>query len=221
VAEALPEALPAILSGPTFAIEVARGLPSAITLACRDRAVGEALVTALGRPTFRPYLSDDLTGAQVGGAVKNVIAIACGIVSGARLGDNARAALIARGLAEVVRLGAALGGRAETLFGLSGLGDLTLTCTSATSRNMSLGIALGEGRALTDVLDERTSVAEGVFTASAVRALAEKMGVDMPICFAVDRIINEGAALESIVEGLLSRPFKPESLSADAAKIFN
>ncbi len=211
VAAVLPDAPLAVLSGPTFAIEVARRLPTAVTLACHDKGTGEALIAALGRPTFRPYYSDDLTGAQVGGAVKNVIAIACGIVTGARLGDHARAALIARGLAEVARLGIALGGFPETLMGLSGLGDLTLTCTSMTSRNMSLGAALGEGRTLQDVMAGRSSVAEGVFTAPAVCALARRKAVDMPICFAVDAVLNGKASVESTVEDLLARPFKTET----------
>src|SRR5689334_19118042 len=181
VAETLPGRPAAVLSGPTFAAEVARGLPTAVTLACADAGLGARLVEALGSRSFRPYLSDDVTGAQVGGAVKNVLAIACGIVRGRRLGDNARAALITRGLAEIVRLGTALGARPETLMGLSGLGDLTLTCTSLQSRNMSLGAALGEGRALADILAERHSVAEGVSSAAAVVALAAHHGVEMPI----------------------------------------
>ncbi len=212
VAEELPQAVAAVLSGPTFAIEVARELPTAYTLACENEMTGQTLMAQLGRPTFRPYLSDDLVGAEVGGAVKNVIAIACGIVTGAELGDNARAALIARGVAEIVRLGLALGGKRETLMGLSGIGDLTLTCTSMTSRNMSLGAALGEGRALDDVLGERHSVAEGVFTAAAVCALAEQRNVDMPICQAVDSVLKGQASVTEAVSGLLARPFKSESV---------
>ena len=181
-AAALPPSTPlAVLSGPTFAAEVARGLPTAVTLACADASIGAALVEALGSRTFRPYLSDDVIGSQIGGAVKNVLAIACGVVEGRKLGDNARAALITRGLAEITRLALALGGRAETLMGLSGLGDLTLTCSSLQSRNMSLGAALGAGRSLSDILAERRSVAEGVYTAAAVVGLAKAKGVDMPI----------------------------------------
>lgn len=210
-AAALPAGTPlAVLSGPTFAAEVARGLPTAVTLACADPAVGAALVEALGSRTFRPYLSDDVVGSQVGGAVKNVLAIACGVVEGRRLGDNARAALITRGLAEITRLALALGGRAETLMGLSGLGDLTLTCSSLQSRNMSLGAALGAGRTLAEVLGERRSVAEGVYTAAAVVGLAAKKGVDMPICAAVDAILNRGAGLDDTIAGLLARPFRGE-----------
>jgi len=211
VAAALPAGTPvAVLSGPTFAAEVARGLPTAVTLACADTALGARLVEALGSRTFRPYWSDDLVGAQVGGAVKNVLAIACGVVVGRRLGDNARAALITRGLAEITRLALRLGGRAETLMGLSGLGDLTLTCSSLQSRNMSLGAALGEGRTLADVLGERRSVAEGVYTARAVVALAARVGVEMPICTAVNAILNEGAGLDDTIQALLARPFREE-----------
>ncbi|MGQ9371999.1 NAD(P)H-dependent glycerol-3-phosphate dehydrogenase [Azospirillum sp. ST 5-10] len=211
VGAALPAGTPlAVLSGPTFAAEVARGLPTAVTLACADPVLGPRLREALGSLTFRPYLTDDLVGAQVGGAVKNVLAIACGVVVGRRLGDNARAALITRGLAEITRLAVALGGRAETLMGLSGLGDLTLTCSSLQSRNMSLGAALGEGRTLAEVLGERRSVAEGVYTARAVVGLAGRLGVDMPICRAVDAILNGGAGLDDTIRGLLSRPFREE-----------
>ena len=213
VGAALPAGNPvAILSGPTFAAEVARGLPTAVTLACADEALGRALVTALGSHTFRPYRSDDVIGSQVGGAVKNVLAIACGVVEGRRLGDNARAALITRGLAEITRLALALGGRVETLMGLSGLGDLTLTCSSLQSRNMSLGAALGAGKALSEILAARRSVAEGVYTTAAVVGLAAKLGVDMPICTAVDAILNRGAGLDETIEGLLSRPFRGEGV---------
>ncbi|HYG86352.1 MAG TPA: NAD(P)H-dependent glycerol-3-phosphate dehydrogenase [Azospirillum sp.] len=212
VEAALPPGTPvAILSGPTFAAEVARGLPTAVTLACRDAAVGTKLVEALGSLTFRPYLTDDVIGAQVGGAVKNVLAIACGVVAGRKFGDNARAALITRGLAEITRLALRLGARPETLMGLSGLGDLTLTCSSLQSRNMSLGVALGEGRTLDEVLGERRSVAEGVYTARAVVALAGRLGVEMPICAAVDAILNRGASVDDTVQGLLSRPFREEA----------
>lgn len=211
VASSLPAGTPvAILSGPTFAVEVARGLPTAVTLACADPDLGAGLVEALGSRTFRPYRSDDVVGSQIGGAVKNVLAIACGVVEGRRLGDNARAALITRGLAEITRLALALGGRAETLMGLSGLGDLTLTCSSLQSRNMSLGAALGEGKALADILASRRSVAEGVYTAAAVVGLAAKRGVDLPICAAVDAILNRGAGLDATIDGLLSRPFRGE-----------
>jgi len=192
----------AVLSGPGFAKDVVRGLPTATTIACADPALGAALVAALGRPTFRPYLTDDLVGAEIGGAVKNVIAIACGISEGRKLGDGARAALITRGFAELSRLGLALGARQETLSGLCGLGDLVLTCSSMTSRNMSLGAALGQGRSAKEVLGERRSVAEGAASAPAVVALAGRHGVEMPIC----------AAVEEVIAALLSRPFRAEGV---------
>ncbi|HJP22956.1 MAG: NAD(P)H-dependent glycerol-3-phosphate dehydrogenase [Alphaproteobacteria bacterium] len=210
VAVELSGARLAVLSGPTFAAEVAKGLPAAVTLACEDDALGAALVEALGSPHFRPYLSPDIVGAQIGGAVKNVLAIACGIVSGRRLGDNARAALITRGLAEMIRLALAKGASRETLMGLSGLGDLVLTCSSEQSRNMSLGLELGRGARLTDILAERRSVAEGVASAPAVLALAGRLGVEMPIAAAVDAILHHDASVDEAIAGLLSRPFKGE-----------
>jgi len=211
VAATLPGAPLALLSGPTFAAEVARGLPTAVTLACADAELGRRLIAALGTRTFRPYLADDIVGAEIGGAVKNVLAIACGIVMGRKLGDNARAALITRGLAEMVRLAVAKGGRAETLMGLSGLGDLVLTCTGLQSRNHSLGVALGQGRALKDILAERRSVAEGVTSAAAAAALARRLGVDMPITAAVDAILHHGAAVDQAIQALLARPFRSEA----------
>ncbi|MEW5729963.1 MAG: NAD(P)H-dependent glycerol-3-phosphate dehydrogenase [Pseudomonadota bacterium] len=207
----LPGAAIAVLSGPTFAIEVARGLPTAVTLACADAGLGQALVEAIGTATFRPYLADDLVGAEIGGAVKNVLAIACGIVEGRGMGDNARAALITRGLAEITRLAVAKGGRVETLMGLSGLGDLILTASSAQSRNYSLGLALGEGRTLAEVLGARRAVTEGVWTAGAVVAMAAGLGIEMPICTAVDAVLNHGADLDETIQALLSRPFKAET----------
>jgi glycerol-3-phosphate dehydrogenase (NAD(P)+) len=211
VAEALPQAQVALLSGPTFAAEVARGLPTAITLAASDAALGQRVVQCLGSRAFRPYYTDDVAGAQIGGAIKNVIAIACGIVLGRKLGDNARAALITRGLAEMARLALAKGGRAETLMGLSGLGDLTLTCTSLQSRNCSLGAALGEGKRLADILAARRSVAEGVTSAAAAAELAQRLGIEMPIVAAVDAILHHGAAIDAAIEALLSRPFRHEA----------
>jgi len=210
VADVMPGCLPAVLSGPTFAREVALGLPTAVTLACADAAIGHDIVEAIGQPHFRPYYSDDVIGAQIGGAVKNVIAIACGIVQGRELGDNARAALMTRGLAEVIRYGEARGGRATTLMGLSGLGDLTLTCNSPQSRNMSLGIELGAGRAMADILGERHSVAEGVHTVGALTDPNSPHKVDMPICRAVDAIVNHGTGIDDIIHDILSRPFKSE-----------
>jgi glycerol-3-phosphate dehydrogenase (NAD(P)+) len=209
-AACLPRTPLAVLSGPTFAGEVARGLPTAVTLACTDAALGRRLIAALGTRSFRPYLADDVVGAQIGGAVKNVLAIACGIVTGRKLGDNARAALVTRGLAEMVRLALAKGGKPETLMGLSGLGDLVLTCAGLQSRNHSLGVALGEGRALVDILAERRSVAEGVTSAAAAAALSRALGVDMPITAAVDAILHRGAAIDEAIQGLLARPFRSE-----------
>ena len=211
IAQALPRAPVALLSGPTFAAEVAAGHPTAITLAASDAALGQALVQALGSRAFRPYYTDDVAGAQIGGAIKNVIAIACGIVLGRKLGDNARAALITRGLAEMARLALAKGGRAETLMGLSGLGDLTLTCTSLQSRNCSLGALLGEGKRLASILSARRSVAEGVTSAAAAAALAQRLHVEMPIVAAVDAILHHGAAIDAAIEAMLSRPFRSEA----------
>jgi glycerol-3-phosphate dehydrogenase (NAD(P)+) len=209
-ASALPGRGLAILSGPTFAGEVARGLPTAVTLATAVPTLGRALIAALGTRSFRPYLGDDVIGAEIGGAVKNVLAIACGVVAGRRLGDNARAALITRGLAEMVRLARAKGGRAETLMGLSGLGDLTLTCTALQSRNHSLGFALGEGKTLAEILGPRRSVAEGVSSAAAIAALARRLTVDMPIVAAVDAILHHGADIDEAIAALLARPFRDE-----------
>jgi len=212
-AAVLPAANPlAVLSGPTFAAEVARGLPAAVTLAASDPGLADRLAAALGSRTFRPYSSDDPVGVEVGGAVKNVLAIACGIVTGRRMGDNARAALITRGMAEVTRLAVRLGGRAGTLAGLSGLGDLVLTCSSPQSRNMSVGLALGEGRTLAQALAGKASVAEGVASAPAVVARAARAGVEMPICAAVDAILNRGAELDATIAALLDRPFKAETV---------
>lgn len=210
VAETCPEAAPAVLSGPTFAGEVARGLPTAVTLAAASPALGERLVAQLGTKRFRPYRSDDLIGAQIGGAVKNVIAIACGIVAGRNLGDNARAALMTRGLAEMMRLGIAMGGQRETLMGLSGLGDLALTCNNAQSRNMSLGIALGEGKSPAQALAGKRSVAEGEASSASIAALAARQGVEMPIVAMVDAILHHGAGIDASIEKLLARPFKDE-----------
>ena len=212
-ADVLPETPVAILSGPTFAAEVAADFPTAVTLATADEALGIQLSEALGNPRFRIYRSDDPIGAQIGGAVKNVLAIGCGIVDGCGLGDNAKAALITRGLAEIVRLGLAKGARAETLMGLSGIGDLTLTCNAMQSRNYSLGVALGQGRALDDILKERTSVAEGVFSAASVTGLARRLDIDMPISLAVDGILNHFADINATIEGLLSRPVGAEESS--------
>ncbi len=208
--EAQPGSPIAVLSGPTFAHEVARGLPTAITLAAEDAALGEALMTRIARPWFRPYHSSDVVGAEIGGAVKNVLAIACGVVEGRGLGQNARAALISRGFAEMTRFGLAKGARIETLAGLSGLGDLVLTCSSTASRNYSLGKGLGEGRAATELLSDRRTVAEGAFTAPVLKRAAAALGVDMPIVGAVCALLAGEAGVDEVVEDLLSRPLKSE-----------
>ena len=210
VRETLPHAALLVMSGPTFAREVASGLPTAITLGATDQTLGRKVAAAISSPTFRPYVSTDVVGAEVGGAVKNVLAIGCGIVDGKGLGANARAALLARGLAEIVRLAVARGGKAETLMGLSGLGDLVLTATSLQSRNYSLGVALGKGESLEAVLGARRSVTEGVTTAEAVVTLAAKLHVDMPICAAVDRVLNHGAYIDDMLRALLDRPLRDE-----------
>lgn len=209
--EALPGRPVAVLSGPTFAAEVARGLPTAITLAAHDAELARSIAATIGQPAFRPYASDDVIGVEIGGALKNVLAIACGVTDGRGLGQNARAALITRGLAEIVRLGRAKGGRAETAQGLAGLGDLVLTCSSVSSRNYSLGKALGEGRTLNAVLGERRSVAEGVPTARAVAALAQRLGIELPIAMAVDAILHQGAQIDATIATLLARRFRDES----------
>lgn len=210
--EEMPDRTPAVLSGPGFAKDVARGLPTATTIASPDAALAQRIVATIGLPTFRPYVADDLVGAEIGGAVKNVIAIACGVAEGRKLGDGARAALITRGFAELTRLGLAMGAKAETLSGLCGLGDLVLTCASLTSRNTSLGAALGEGRKLADILAERRSVAEGMESAPAVVALAQKFGVEMPISTAVEAIVAERISIDDAITTLLARPFKAEGV---------
>ncbi|HEX8571947.1 MAG TPA: NAD(P)H-dependent glycerol-3-phosphate dehydrogenase [Allosphingosinicella sp.] len=210
--EAQPQAPVAVLSGPTFAHEVAAGLPAAVTLAVGDSELGERLRARLARPRFRPYLSDDVVGAEIGGAVKNVLAIACGVVEGRRLGQNARAALISRGFAEMTRFGLARGARAETLAGLSGLGDLVLTCSSTSSRNFSLGKGLGEGRSAAELLADRRTVAEGAHTAPVLARAALEAGVDMPIVAAVCALLGGEAGVDDVVERLLSRPLRPEGV---------
>ncbi|MCC6479427.1 NAD(P)H-dependent glycerol-3-phosphate dehydrogenase [Sphingorhabdus sp.] len=200
----------AVLSGPTFAHEVAAGKPTAITLACEGEAMGKALMQLVATPAFRPYWSADIVGAEIGGAVKNVLAIGCGVVDGAGLGLNARAALIARGFAEMQRYGLARGARAETLAGLSGLGDLVLTCSSENSRNFSLGRGLGQGRAAAELMADRRSVAEGAFTAPVLFESAQALGVDMPIVAAVCALLDGSASVGQVVEALLSRPLKAE-----------
>ncbi|QNM82075.1 NAD(P)-dependent glycerol-3-phosphate dehydrogenase [Sphingomonas sabuli] len=210
-AEASPGAPIAVLSGPTFAHEVARGMPTAVTLAAKDTDLAETLRTALAQPAFRMYVSDDVAGAEIGGAVKNVLAIAGGVVEGRALGQNARAALIARGFAEMTRFGMAFGARPETLAGLSGLGDLVLTCSSVSSRNYSLGKGIGEGQAASDLMADRKTVAEGAFTAPVLARLAQAHGITMPIVDAVADLL-EGASVDRVLEGLLARPPRPEGV---------
>ncbi len=212
LAEVLPAATLAVLSGPSFAADVARGLPAALTLACADETLGQQLVEAIGYRNFRLYWSSDVTGAQLGGALKNVLAIAAGVVDGKGLGASAHAALVTRGFAEMRRLGAALGARPDTLVGLSGLGDLLLTCGSPQSRNMSLGRALGQGQTLAAVLGSRRSVAEGVYTAAAVVRIAAEKGVEMPIASAVHAIVEGRVEVDAAIEALLSRPFRAEAV---------
>ena len=205
IAEAAPEATPAILSGPSFAEDVARGLPTAVTLAAKDEAMASALVQALGSSTFRPYHTTDIRGVEIGGAAKNVLAIAAGIVQGRKLGASALAALTTRGFSELVRLGRACGARAETLAGLSGLGDLILSCSSPQSRNFALGIALGRGEQ-----PARDRLAEGAFTAPVLIELAAAQNVDMPVSNAVAAILAGRVTIDAAIDSLLTRPFKAE-----------
>jgi glycerol-3-phosphate dehydrogenase (NAD(P)+) len=206
-----PQAPVAVLSGPTFAHEVAAGKPTAVTLACADADLRNRLAERLAAPAFRPYASDDVIGAEIGGAVKNVLAIACGVVEGAGLGQNARASVIARGFAEMTRFGLARGARAETLAGLSGLGDLVLTCSSTASRNYSLGVGLGQGRAASELLSDRRTVAEGAFTAPVLCEAAAEAGVDMPVTAAVGALLS-GTPVGEVIDTLLSRPLRHEGL---------
>jgi glycerol-3-phosphate dehydrogenase (NAD(P)+) len=207
---ACPDVPIAALSGPSFANEVAAGLPTAVTLAADDEPLGQALRDRIARPAFRIYLTDDVVGAEIGGAVKNVLAIACGVVAGKGLGENARAALIARGFAEMTRFGLDCGARRETLAGLSGLGDLVLTCSSTSSRNFSLGKGIGEGRSVAELLADRRTVAEGAFTAPVLARLAAERGVDMPIVAAVDGLLAGRFTVDEVLEQLLARPPRAE-----------
>jgi glycerol-3-phosphate dehydrogenase (NAD(P)+) len=205
IAEAAPDAIPAILSGPSFAEDVARGFPTAVTLAATDEELASALVQALGSATFRPYHSTDIRGVEIGGSAKNVLAIAAGIVMGRKLGASAQAALTTRGFSELTRLGRACGARPETMAGLSGLGDLILTCSSPQSRNLALGIALGRGEAR-----PVGKLAEGEFTAPVLIELAASQGVEMPVSIAVAAILSGTATIDAAIEGLLTRPFRAE-----------
>ncbi|MEO6432968.1 MAG: NAD(P)H-dependent glycerol-3-phosphate dehydrogenase [Sphingomicrobium sp.] len=210
--EVCPTSPIAVLSGPSFAHEVAGGLPTAVTLACEDQALAERLRERLSLPAFRIYLSDDVIGAEVGGAIKNVLAIACGIAEGRQLGQNARAALIARGFAEMTRFGLDYGARRETLGGLAGLGDLVLTCSSTSSRNFSLGKGIGEGRDVTELMANRATVAEGAFTAPVLARIARDRGIDMPIVFAVDELLSGAASVELTLDQLMTRPPRAEGV---------
>lgn len=210
--EICPTSPIAVLSGPSFAHEVAAGLPTALTLAAEDFALAERLRDRIAQPAFRIYVSDDVAGAEIGGAVKNVLAIACGVVEGKGLGQNARAALIARGFAEMRRFGLALGAKRETLSGLSGLGDLVLTCSSTSSRNYSLGLGIGQGKSVAELLSNRKTVAEGAFTAPVLTRLAREKGVDMPIVGAVDALIAGRANVDQVLDALLSRPPRAEGV---------
>jgi glycerol-3-phosphate dehydrogenase (NAD(P)+) len=205
IAEAAPDAIPAILSGPGFAEDVARGLPTAVTLATKDESLAGAMVQALGSSTFRPYHTSDVRGVEIGGAAKNVLAIAAGIVAGRRLGASALAALTTRGFSELVRLGRACGARGETMAGLSGLGDLILSCSSPQSRNFALGMALGRGEQ-----PVRDKLAEGEFTAPVLIELAASQNVDMPVSNAVAAILSGASTIDEAIESLLTRPFRAE-----------
>ncbi len=208
--EIAPDYPVAILSGPSFAADIANGLPTAVTLACADTGAGAALAQAIGTPSFRPYLTPDIIGVEIGGALKNVIAIACGITEGRNLGESARAALMTRGLAEMTRLTVALGGQAQTMMGLAGIGDLALTCNSRQSRNFSLGLRLGQGEPLAGIIARSRGVFEGASTAGAAVRLALAAQVDVPISAAVDAILNSGADIGVAIAELLSRPFTSE-----------
>jgi len=209
--ETIPAAAPAVLSGPSFAAEVGRGLPTAVTLAAADANLARRLAEALATPTFRPYAATDMIGAEAGGAIKNVLAIACGVVEGRQLGRNAHAAVITRGFAELTRLALALGGQAETVAGLCGMGDLVLTCSSAQSRNMTVGLALGRGETLAQALSGKLSVAEGVASAPAVRDLARRLGVETPIADAVAAVLAGELGVDDAIGALLARPLKSET----------
>ncbi|MBN67543.1 MAG: glycerol-3-phosphate acyltransferase [Rickettsiales bacterium] len=207
----LPHNPIAILSGPNFAKEVATGMPSATTIACTDQILGEKLIYSMGGKFFRPYYSNDVMGAQVGGAIKNVIAIASGICIGRGLGENARAALVTRGMAEMSRLADIKGGRSETLMGLCGMGDLILSCASQKSRNMALGYAIGQGNKPDEVVpSNKHGLTEGVMTAESVYQISQKLGVNMPIARVVHQVLHNEIDIDSGIELLLERPFAPE-----------
>lgn len=211
LAETVPGATIAALSGPSFASDVARGLPAALTVACTDETVGEAIARALGSPGMRLYWTRDLVGVQLGGAIKNVLAIAAGIVDGRQLGASAHAALVTRGFAEMHRFALAFGAEPQTMAGLAGLGDLLLTCGSPQSRNMSLGRSLGQGRTLADILGQRRAVTEGVYTAAAMADVADRQRIDVPIARAVHAIVAGKISVDEAIQDLMTRPMKPEN----------
>ncbi len=211
--EICPQATTAVLSGPSFAADVVKGLPTAVTLACSDWDVGGKLISSIAAPTFRPYYSADVLGAEIGGAVKNVLAIVCGLVLGKGLGRSAHAAIIARGFAEMTRLGTALGCKPETLTGLCGLGDLVLTCSSEQSRNMSFGMALGQGQSFEDYMADKKVVVEGAATAPALKALSLAKGVEMPISHALANILDGSEQVDDVITRLLAREHKTEIMS--------
>jgi glycerol-3-phosphate dehydrogenase (NAD(P)+) len=211
--EILPQTPIAILSGPNFAHEIGMLKPAATTLACADAQIAQTLQNAIAAPSFRPYVTTDIIGVQIAGALKNVIAIACGMAEGLNMGESARASLVTRGMAEIVRLGLKMGAKPETFLGLSGMGDLMLTCSSVKSRNFSLGLQLGQGLAMAQIMAERKAVTEGVHTAKAAAALSKQYVVDMPVCIAVDRCVNEGLSLSIALREILSRPLGREAVS--------
>lgn len=208
--EILPENPLCVLSGPNFAREIAAGQPAATTLACSDKSLAKKIQAAIGSPYFRPYVTDDMTGVQIAGALKNVIAIACGIAQGLGFGESTRASLVTRGMAEIVRLGTAMGARTETFLGLSGMGDLMLTCSSLQSRNFSLGVALGQGEKLETLRAKSRAVTEGVHTAKAALELAARYTIEMPVTNAVNQCLNEGRKLDDALKDMLNRPFGNE-----------
>ncbi len=210
VEQVVPNVVMAVLTGPNFAREIAQGLPGAATIACANKDVAQELQEIVGVPGFRPYATNDVIGTQLGGAIKNVIAIACGVVTGRKLGESARAALVTRGVAEIARLGVAMGAKRETLLGMCGIGDLMLTCSSMQSRNFSLGAALGEGKTMKEILEKRVSVTEGVHTAKSTLSLAKKHAVDMPITEAVDHLLSDAFTVDDAIEEMLNRPFSYE-----------
>jgi glycerol-3-phosphate dehydrogenase (NAD(P)+) len=210
--ETLPEASAAVLAGPSFAIEVATGKPCAVTLACADTELGAKIASTIAGPSFRPYLSTDMVAAEAGGAIKNVLAIACGVSEGRGLGRNAHAALITRGFAEMTRLAVALGAEASNMMGLCGLGDLVLTCSSTQSRNMSTGFALGQGKSLEAYMQGRLTVAEGVQSAPAVVELGQKFGIDLPICSSVNDLLSGRLSVDQAIDALMNRPLRQEGL---------